>query len=166
MTFTTRDILGLPDSPAKRAMLEQLHARPPATAEQAKAKLPRRVAGVMNKTEAAFARHLEYLRNVGEVLWFAYEPFSLRLARRTRYTPDFVVVLADGTTVLREVKGRKGETYYCRETSKVKVKLAGELFGWPIAIVWPLKGGGWGSEDFGRPRNPALPRPRARPGVS
>jgi len=52
--------------------------------------------GGMNKLEAAYAEVIEGRKLAGEIAWWAYEPITLRLAKRTGYTPDFAVLLADG----------------------------------------------------------------------
>lgn len=104
--------------------------------------------GEMNKTEAAYAEHLELERLQGRLAWWAFEPLKLRLADSTFYTPDFALLLLDGRLVLDDVKGRSGDSYYCQEDSKLKVKVAAQHFPAVFRFVWPLKGGGWGSETF------------------
>ena len=75
----------------------------------------------LNKTEAAYYEHLK--KDPGNV-WIGVEPFSLKLADKCRYTPDFVVLRADGKLVAHEVKG------FFREDSKIKLKVAARLFSW------------------------------------
>ena len=68
--------------------------QPPAVAGRyALGRLPR---GTMNKTEAAYADHLELQRHAGEVLWFKFEPLKFRLADATFYQPDFMLLTKDG----------------------------------------------------------------------
>lgn len=106
--------------------------------------------GVMNKTEARYAQHLEALRAGGDVRAWKFESVKLRLAKRTWLTIDFIVWMLDGRVELHEVKGRKGNRYYATEDSKLKVKVAAEEYPlWTIRIVWPAKGGGWDQEVFG-----------------
>lgn len=98
----------------------------------------------MNKTEAAYARKLETQREQGSILRFDFEPETLRLANRTSYTPDFRVILPDGTVEFHEVKGG-----YVREDAWVKFKMAAELhpyvfllcqcIGKPDKGVWTIK---------------------------
>ena len=66
---------------------------------------PQPVPGTMNKTEEAYAGHLRLLMLAGEVLHYEFEPLKLRLADKTFYTPDFMVVRRDGLIELHEVKG-------------------------------------------------------------
>lgn len=78
--------------------------------------------GKMNKTEEAYAQHLDLLRMAGEVLWFKFEPFSLTLAPKTSYRPDFLVQMASGHLEVHEVKG------FWEDDARVKIKVAAELY--------------------------------------
>lgn len=100
----------------------------------------------MNKTEASYAQHLQLLQRAGEITWFAYEAMKLRLADRTFYTPDYLVLCNDGSLQVHEVKGRKGARYWCHEDAKIKIKVAAQLFPMKFRIVWPLAAGAWGVE--------------------
>lgn len=107
--------------------------------------LGRLKAGAMNKTEAAYAAHLELLRTVGDVVWFRFEGLKFRLADNTFYTPDFAVMRADGAIEAHEVKG------YWQDDARVKIKVAADLY--PvrfIAVTAKAKkvGGGWAEEVF------------------
>ena len=97
----------------------------------------------MNKTEAAYADELEMRRMAGEVAWYKFEAIKLRLAGKTFYTPDFVVVLADGEMQFHEVKG------FWRDDARVKIKVAAEQFPFAFLAIQKLKDG-WETEDFGR----------------
>lgn len=101
--------------------------------------------GQMNKTEAAYAAHLEQLKTQGDVLWYKFEGVKVRLADNTFYTPDFAVMTSDGTLEMREVKG------HWLDDAKVKIKVAADLYPFKfIAVkVRPKKdGGGWSVEEF------------------
>jgi len=50
-----------------------------------------------NKTEQRYADRLELLRIGDEIHRWDFEPVKLRLADKTYYTPDFRVILNDGT---------------------------------------------------------------------
>lgn len=96
----------------------------------------------MNKTEAAYAAHLRLLEQAGEVAWFAFEAIKLRLAKATFYTPDFLVMTADGELQVHEVKG------YWEDDARVKIKVAAALY--PMHFLAIQKDGkGWKVEDFG-----------------
>lgn len=58
----------------------------------------------MNKTEMAYRRHLEGEKREGRILWFDYECMKLRLADRCFYTPDFMVMDADGHIIFVDTK--------------------------------------------------------------
>ena len=86
--------------------------------------------GVMNKTEAAYAAILEGRKLAGEVVWWAFEPFKIRLAARTFYDVDFGLMLADGRLEVHEVKGS-----YAAPDSLVKLKIAAEHFPAPFFLA-------------------------------
>lgn len=92
----------------------------------------------MNKTEAEWARGLEARKAAGEILHWAFEPLKIRLAASTFYTPDFLVILADRTMELHEVKGA-----FVQDDARVKFKVCAEHF--PARLVWAqkIKGGAW-----------------------
>ena len=70
--------------------------------------------GKMNKREARYALELEARQRAGEILWWEYEPMKLKVAANPLGTtlqsswlcPDFLVMMADGTLEVHEVKGR------------------------------------------------------------
>lgn len=107
--------------------------------------LGRLTKGEMNKTEQAYADHLELLRRAGEILWFKFEPMKLQLAEKTTYSPDFLVQVASGHLELHEVKG------FWEDDARVKIKVAAEMF--PIFKFIAIKKGEkgeapWSVETF------------------
>jgi hypothetical protein len=105
----------------------------------------RRTPGAMNKTEAAYAAHLEGRKVLGQIEWFAFEAVKLKLAPNTFYTPDFVVMTCDGVIEFHEVKG------HWEDDARVKVKVAAELFPFRFVALKPRRkrdGGGWDEETF------------------
>jgi hypothetical protein len=102
-------------------------------------------AGELNKTEQAYEARLKLLLQAGEILW--YKPFGLtfKLADDTRYTPDFIVLAADGVIECHEVKS------FWQGDAKVKIKVAAALFPFRFLAVKKAalkNGGGWTQEDF------------------
>jgi len=99
----------------------------------------------MNKGETAYAFHLKALADADEIFAFGYEAVRLELANRTTLLPDFFVRLKDGTIEFHEVKGRKGETFYCKEDAWLKLKVAARAYHfWTFYVVWPAPGSaGW-----------------------
>lgn len=104
--------------------------------------LGRLKAGQMNKTEQAYAAHLEALRGCGSVAWWAFECWKLRLADNTFYSPDFAVLLSDGTLEAHEVKG------HWQDDARVKIKVAASLFPLRFRAFKKGKGGVWLEECF------------------
>lgn len=90
----------------------------------------------MNGTERDYSAHLELLKKSGLIAWYAYEAIKLRLADRTFYTPDFVVMLADGELEVHEVKG------FMRDDAAVKLKVAAEQFPFRF-LLCRQEGRGW-----------------------
>lgn len=108
--------------------------------------LGRLKAGAMNKTEAAYAAHLELLKVAGDVQWYRFEGVKLRLADNTFYTPDFAVMAVDGVMEMHEVKG------YWEDDARVKVKVAAEQYPFRfvgLTVRAKKAGGGWVKEVFG-----------------
>ncbi|PZO78488.1 MAG: DUF1064 domain-containing protein [Mesorhizobium amorphae] len=100
---------------------------------------------MMNKTEIAYAAHLEEGKAAGEILWWAFEPWKLRLAENTFLTPDFGVMRFDGSIECHEVKG------FWMEDARVKIKVAASKhpFRFLAVKVRPKReGGGWTVEEF------------------
>lgn len=97
--------------------------------------------GSMNKTETAYAAHLATLLQVGRIARYDFEAEKLRLADRTFYTPDFRVVLPDGTIEYHEVKG------YWEDDARVKIKVAAEHHPYTFKAITRSKGE-WHAEEF------------------
>ena len=107
--------------------------------------LGRMKAGVMNKTEASYAAWLELQKHTGNILWYKFEGITFKLADDTRYTPDFVVMLANGELEAHEVKGQ------WQDDAKVKIKVAASMFPLRFIAVKVRRkkdGGGWMVEDY------------------
>jgi len=98
--------------------------------------------GERNKTEAAYENYLELQKRAGDILWYGFEAIKLRLANNCYYTPDFMVVRADGVVELHEVKG------FWRDDARVKIKVAASQFPFKFLAVKKIKGGGWDEEAF------------------
>lgn len=107
--------------------------------------LGRMKTGAMNKTEAAYAAHLESQRRSGNILWYKFEGVKLRLADNTFYTPDFAVMRSDGQLEMREVKG------YWQDDARVKIKVAADSYPFrflAVKVIAKKNGGGWITEEF------------------
>ena len=101
--------------------------------------------GAMNKTEAAYDKHLALMQHAGEIQWRKFEGLKLRLADNTFFTPDFAVMAADGVMECHEVKG------FWLEDARAKIKIAADMYPFRFLAVRvkPKKeGGGWEIETF------------------
>ena len=101
---------------------------------------------VRSSTEAQYEQVLAARLACGEIAWYRYEGVKLRLADATFYTPDYVVMLADSTMEVHEVKG------FWRDDARVKIKVAAEMYPFRfIAVSQRPKrdGGGWEIEEIG-----------------
>ncbi len=101
----------------------------------------------MNGLEAAYANLLEEMRLRGEIIWWSFEPVRLKLANKSSYNPDFMVIRSNGEVEFHETKG------YWRDDARLKIKIAAENF-WFFRFVaiqqQPKKlGGDWKYEYFG-----------------
>lgn len=97
--------------------------------------------GQMNKLEAAYAARLESLKLAGEIADYRFECVKFKLADKTFYTPDFMVLRPDGTFELHEVKG------FWEDDARVKIKVAAELYPFKFIAARKVKGA-WVFEEF------------------
>lgn len=81
----------------------------------------RPIPGTMNKLEQDYAAYLHTLLFAGEILSYRFEAVKFRLADRTFYTPDFMVVYPDRIE-FHETKG------FMEEDANVKLKVVAENF--------------------------------------
>jgi hypothetical protein len=73
--------------------------------------------------EAEHFQNLEFQRQAGEVLWHAPHSVGLRLADRTFYYPDAMVVSGEDSVLeIHEVKG------FWEDDALVKIKVAAEMY--------------------------------------
>ena len=73
----------------------------------------------LNKTERLYADILESRRRSGEITGYYVQSFTLLLGPACRYTPDFLVIEADGTLTFIDTKGG-----FTREDAVIKLKTA------------------------------------------
>lgn len=107
--------------------------------------LGRMPTGAMNRSEQAYAAHLQAKLNAGLILWFEFEAVKLRLADNTFYSPDFAVLAADGVLEMHECKG------FWQDDARVKIKVAASLFPFRFKAMKARAkkdGGGWEVENF------------------
>jgi hypothetical protein len=116
----------------------------------------RKVAGVMNKLEAKYAEYLEQQRRDGYVDCFEYEPVKFKLADKTYYTPDFVVMRPDGlievhdtkgTTTRRDGAGSRVKKPFYEQHSAIKIKSCAAKFPFRFFMVW-MNEGVWQLDEY------------------
>lgn len=107
--------------------------------------------GVMNRTEAKFAERLRSLQLDGKVIAWHYEavkvcvvPGETGKRQAVFYTPDFMVLHADGEVEMIDVKGAGG----WEDTARVKIKAAAERFPMFAWSGYTLTKTGWEREAF------------------
>lgn len=112
------------------------------TAQQKVQALGRLKKGERNQTEQRYEDEvLKPAMLRGEIAWYAFEPWKLRLAENTTYTPDFGVMLANGQIECHEVKG------FWKDDARAKTKIAAELHPFKfIAVTYEKKQ--WKREEF------------------
>ncbi|BCF88693.1 hypothetical protein [Paraburkholderia largidicola] len=98
--------------------------------------------GRMNKTEAAYEHVLAARLHAGEILWYRFEAFKLRLADNTFYTPDFPVITATNELIFIEVKGR------WTDKARAKTKIAAAQFPHRFLAIQRDGRHGWRVEDL------------------
>lgn len=115
----------------------------------ARGQRPSRVAGKVNKTEARYGEELELRRLAGEIAWYKFEAFKVRLADGTFYTSDYAVMTSDDELQIHEVKAGRIDSagklqMISEDASKIKIKIAADLY--PFRFIWaverPKKAGG------------------------
>lgn len=113
----------------------------------------RRVPGQMSKLEQEYAAFLDAEVRAGRVLWFAYEGMKLKLAEKTFYTPDFILLTPGHFIEAHEVKGHW--RMFQNDGGRIKIKCAAEKWWWiTFKGVTKMKakdapyGHGWKVEEF------------------
>ena len=91
----------------------------------------------MNKTEARYAREvLDPLLSQYAILGWEWESIKFRMADRTWYTPDFLVIFPTHMQIV-EIKG------FMRDDAVIKYKCCREMFPWFEWKMLRLIKGNW-----------------------
>lgn len=104
----------------------------------ARGRTVRRVAGEMNGLEKAYAAKLGA---DPDVLWFKFEGIKFRLADKTFYSPDFIVMKQNGDIEIHETKG------FWEQHAKIKIKVAADQFPFRFVAIQRKKKE-WIYEEF------------------
>ena len=109
----------------------------------------------MNALERSYSQQLDVLVRLGRVAEWHYEAVTLRIGADCRLTPDFLVVLSDGTVEFHDTKGttyrhRKAGRVgvpYIQEDARVKLRAAATAFPFTFKLVTHTKAEGWHTEE-------------------
>ena len=99
-----------------------------------KGKFKRKKAGTMNGLERDYAMELGARRRAGEIEAFWFESFKIRLADKTWFTPDFLVLTKEGFLEFHETKG------FLMDDANVKIKVAAEHWPFKFIMIRKVKG--------------------------
>lgn len=109
----------------------------------------------MNRGETLYAQHLDLRIKIGEIKRYWFEGINLRMAKRTWLKPDFLILMADNSLQLHDVKGAKKKRngqhgYWIEEDANVKIKTCAEMYRglFVFKIVWPGEHGTWNSKTL------------------
>jgi hypothetical protein len=94
-----------------------------------------------NKTESAYDNYLAVQKQIGEVLWYDFEPMNLRLADKCFFKVDFLVLTKELILEVHETKG------YWTDDALVKIKAAAEKFPFRFVSKQLVKGK-WITREF------------------
>lgn len=102
----------------------------------------RHTPGKMNGLESRYAAYLEVLKRADLILEYEFEGMKLRLADKTFYTPDFMVLAQDSVVEFHETKG------FWMDDARVKIKVAAEKFPYFRFKAMKWVKGAWEIEEF------------------
>lgn len=91
--------------------------------------------GTMNKTETAYAKYLDTLKALGDVLWWKFEGIKLRLADNTFLTMDFAVMSGAQEIELHDCKGSFA---MIEDDAWAKTKIAAAEYPFRFFVVAPV----------------------------
>lgn len=122
--LTVADVLSRPTAPVQLTAIASEHDPTPGA----------------NKTERRYAAHLNRLVSAGEIARWWWKPGSLRIAPSLHYQPDFLVQRSDRILEVVDVKGARGERFWCEEDAWVKIKTVARLFPFRMVVTWEKRG--------------------------
>lgn len=102
----------------------------------------------MNKTEAAYVAYvLDPQKQRGEIIDWKFHSMNIRLADKTFYEVDFLVLHADMSVAIHETKGE-----FTTDKGQMKIKLCAEVLPWfrfyKCIKLSKKNGGGWHVEEY------------------
>lgn len=106
----------------------------------------RHKSGEMNNTELAFYNEILLPRKLsGQLQEIYFEQCTFKLAKDTRYTPDFVTLNKNNELEVVEVKG------FWEDDALVKIKVFADMFPFTVRAYSKISkkdGGGWKEKFF------------------
>lgn len=90
--------------------------------------------GAMGSLEKWYAAHLDMLKASGNIIDYWFEGVKFRLADKTFYSPDFLVMMANCELEVHECKG------YMLDDANVKIKVAAEMYPFKFKVIRKVKG--------------------------
>lgn len=90
--------------------------------------------GAMNSLEKWYANHLDNLKHAGNIKEYWFESVKFKLADKTFYTPDFMVMMANNELEIHECKG------FMLDDANVKIKVAANIFPFKFRLIKKVKG--------------------------
>jgi len=155
-TDSLSDSLASEEKPSSRSKKKSKKPKPAAPSAEQQLSRKRdwksvhgRAKGTKKEINALETRYilevLEPARISGKIVEWWYEGVRFKLADRTTYTPDFMVLMPDGMIEIHETKG------FWEEDARVKIKVAASLFPFTFKALRPIAkkhGGGWTIEEF------------------
>lgn len=96
----------------------------------------------MNGWEKKYAHNLDCLLRGSVIQSYRFDCLKLRLAPKTFYDTDFLVVAQNGDVEIHEVKG------HWEDDARVKIKVAAEMFPFRFKAITMDRQGNWKEELF------------------
>lgn len=112
----------------------------------AKGRLP--VPKGMNKTETAYAAHLQALYLAQDILWWGFEAIRVRIGHDCFLNPDFLVMYKDHRLELHDTKGTKKGKPRAEDDAIVKARAISASFPIPIYFVFRDLDGEWTRKEM------------------
>jgi hypothetical protein len=152
-------------NPRLWAAIEKVAKKPPSAAQEARSMIQgvnpafplvpakakgRKKPGIKSKLEAEYEQFLEGEKRAGRILEYQYEAWAFKIANKTWYHPDFIVLTAAYFLEVHEVKAHW--RMFQNDMGRVKIKAAARLNWWvtfKVAMKRKKKdGGGWKIEEI------------------
>lgn len=110
---------------------------------------PRHTLGQMNGTEKSYEEYLKQQSLAGQIYSYNFEAVKFKLADKTYYTPDFMVINKNLEVEFRETKGTSRGKPFIEDDAAVKIKVAAAMYPQFIfKLAWKVAGQ-WLEKEYG-----------------